>query len=50
GMVGENGHAWLSGVDENQQFTVHWGDQKTCAIHLPEHLEDVTKRLILPCH
>ncbi len=46
GMVGENGHAWLSGVDENQQFTVHWGDQKTCAIHLPEHLEDVTNRLI----
>ncbi len=49
GMVGENGHAWLSGVDEDQQFTVHWGDQKTCAIHLPEHLEDVTNRLIL-CH
>ena len=50
GMVGEEGHAWLSGVAENQQFTVIWGDKQRCIIHLPERLEDTTKRLILPCH
>lgn len=49
GMVGEEGHAWLSGVAENQLFTVVWGEQ-SCIIHLPERLEDTTKRLILPCH
>ncbi|MBZ4072408.1 fimbria/pilus outer membrane usher protein [Escherichia fergusonii] len=50
GMVSEDGHAWLSGVDENQQFTVLWGDNRSCTIHLPERLEDTSKRLILPCH
>ena len=49
GMVGEEGHAWLSGVAENQLFTVVWGEH-SCIIHLPEGLEDTTKRLILPCH
>ncbi|MEK8280499.1 hypothetical protein P2N84_22780, partial [Escherichia coli] len=48
-LVGEEGHAWLSGVAENQLFTVVWGEQ-SCIIHLPERLEDTTKRLILPCH
>ncbi|EII9935690.1 fimbrial biogenesis outer membrane usher protein [Escherichia coli] len=50
GMVGEEGHAWLSGVDENQQFTVLWGDNQSCTIHLPEHVEDISKRLNLLCH
>ncbi|MCC4668880.1 FimD/PapC C-terminal domain-containing protein, partial [Escherichia coli] len=50
GMVGEEGHAWLSGVAENQQFTVIWGDSQRCSIHLPEHMEDTANRLILPCH
>ncbi|WP_249451965.1 FimD/PapC C-terminal domain-containing protein, partial [Acinetobacter indicus] len=49
GMVGEEGHAWLSGVAENHLVTVVWGGQ-CCIIHLPERLEDKTKRLILPCH
>lgn len=50
GMVSEEGHAWLGGVAENQQFTVLWGDKQSCIINLPERLEDTTKRLILPCH
>ncbi|WP_431189025.1 hypothetical protein, partial [Escherichia coli] len=24
--------------------------EQSCIIHLPERLEDTTKRLILPCH
>lgn len=50
GMVGEKGHAWLSGVAENQKFTVVWGDSQHCSLHLPEHMEDTANRLILPCH
>lgn len=50
GMVGEEGHAWLSGVAENQKFTVVWGDNQHCSLHLPEHMEDTANRLILPCH
>ncbi|HCP9266952.1 fimbria/pilus outer membrane usher protein [Escherichia coli] len=50
GMVGEEGHAWLSGVAENQKFTVVWGDSQHCSLHLPEHMEDTANRLILPCH
>ncbi|MFO6427357.1 FimD/PapC C-terminal domain-containing protein [Escherichia coli] len=50
GMVGEEGHAWLSGVAENQKFTVVWGDSQHCSLHLPEHMEDAANRLILPCH
>lgn len=50
GMVGEDGHAWLSGVGESQRFTILWGDKQRCLIQLPQHLEDMSKRLILPCH
>lgn len=50
GMVGEEGHAWLSGVAENQKVTVVWGDSQHCSLHLPEHMEDTANRLILPCH
>ena len=39
GMVGEEGHAWLSGVAENQKFTVVWGDSQHYSLHLPEHME-----------
>ncbi|MGU0161604.1 hypothetical protein ACVXHB_24485 [Escherichia coli] len=31
-MVGEEGHAWLSGVAENQKFTVVWGEQSSLFI------------------
>ncbi|MGU0043637.1 hypothetical protein ACVXHA_17250 [Escherichia coli] len=40
----------LSGVAENQKFTVVWGDSQHCSLHLPEHMEDTANRLILPCH
>ncbi len=49
GMVSEEGHAWLSGVDAGQQFIVRWGSQ-SCQIALPENLENITQRLLLPCH
>ncbi|POP49074.1 hypothetical protein CHU32_10880 [Superficieibacter electus] len=49
GMVSEEGHAWLSGVDSGQTFIVRWEDH-TCQITLPEALEKVTQRLLLPCH
>lgn len=50
GMVSEDGHAWLGGVDSGQQFTVMWGDKQTCTITLPDALDISTQYLILPCH
>ncbi len=46
GMVDEEGYTWLSGVAENQLFTVVWGEQ----LHYSsaERL-GTTRRLILPC-
>lgn len=39
GMVSEEGHAWLGGVDSGQHFTVQWGDKKTCtfAVMIPTY-------------
>lgn len=42
GMVSEEGHAWLGGVDSGQHFTVQWGDKKTCTFALPDTLEVMT--------
>ena len=50
GMVSEEGHAWLGGVDSGQHFTVQWGDKKTCTFALPDTLDITTQNLILPCH
>ena len=50
GMVSEDGHAWLGGVDSRQQFTVQWGDKQTCTIALPDSLDISMQGLILPCH
>lgn len=50
GMVSEDGHAWLGGVNSGQQFAVQWGEQQTCNITLPELLDIATEQLLLPCH
>lgn len=49
GMVSEEGHAWLSGVAAGQHFIVQWGDRR-CQITLPDNLDNITQRLLLPCH
>lgn len=49
GMVSEEGHVWLSGVKKAQSLIVQWEDRK-CTITLPNDLEQVTQRLMLPCH
>ncbi|HDT6544887.1 TPA: fimbrial biogenesis outer membrane usher protein [Kluyvera ascorbata] len=49
GMVSEEGHVWLSGVNEGKTFRVQWGSI-TCRITLPDSLSQLPRQLILPCH
>lgn len=49
GMVSEEGHVWLSGVNDGQHFRVQWGGI-TCRITLPDTLTQLPRQLILPCH
>lgn len=49
GMLSEEGHVWLSGVNEGQQFSVQWGNL-SCRITLPDTLTPLPRQLILPCH
>ena len=49
GMVSEEGHAWLSGVNGGQEFNVQWGANH-CRISLPDSLANLPQRLMLPCH
>ncbi|EOT8214847.1 fimbria/pilus outer membrane usher protein [Escherichia albertii] len=49
GMVSEEGHAWISGINAGQQLIVLWGNNM-CQITLPEVLENISQRLLLPCH
>lgn len=49
GMVSENGHVWLSGVNGGQRFIIQWGDI-TCRIMLPSSLTPLPPQLMLPCH
>ncbi|WP_434661445.1 fimbria/pilus outer membrane usher protein [Klebsiella sp. MISC125] len=49
GMVSEEGHAWLSGVNGGQEFNVQWG-ASFCRISLPDSLTNLPQRLMLPCH
>lgn len=49
GMLSEEGHVWLSGVNEGQQFSVQWGSL-SCRITLPDTLTPLPRQLILPCH
>ncbi|ALR78102.1 fimbria/pilus outer membrane usher protein [[Enterobacter] lignolyticus] len=49
GMVSEEGHVWLSGVNGGQQFNLQWG-KNTCRITLPDALTTLPQPLMLPCH
>ncbi|MFV0263047.1 MAG: fimbria/pilus outer membrane usher protein [Kluyvera sp.] len=49
GMVSEEGHVWLSGVNDGQTFSVQWGNVR-CRITLPDSLTQLPRQLILPCH
>lgn len=49
GMVSEEGHVWLSGIKNAQSLIVQWENRK-CTITLPDNLETITQRLMLPCH
>ncbi|HGK4671862.1 TPA: fimbria/pilus outer membrane usher protein [Kluyvera georgiana] len=49
GMVSEEGHVWLSGVNAGQQFTVQWAETR-CRITLPDSLTAIPQPLMLPCH
>lgn len=49
GMLSDEGHVWLSGVNEGQQFRVQWGNL-SCRITLPDTLTPLPRQLILPCH
>lgn len=49
GMVSEEGHVWLSGVNDGQHLRVQWAGI-TCLIALPDTLTHLPRQLILPCH
>lgn len=49
GIVGDEGIAWVVGVAENEELGVFWGNEKRCAINIPETIDPKTQMLLMPC-
>ncbi|QXN62769.1 outer membrane usher protein [Serratia fonticola] len=50
GIVNDGGSVYLSGINPNEEMTVHWNGQAQCALVLPAViLQSGTTDLLLPC-
>ncbi len=50
GIVNDDGNVYLSGINPNEEMTVHWSGQAQCALTLPAQIPsgDIAN-LLLPC-
>ncbi|HCJ6522341.1 TPA: outer membrane usher protein [Enterobacter cloacae] len=50
GIVNDDGNVYLSGINPNEEMTVHWSGQAQCALKLPAQIPsgDIAN-LLLPC-
>lgn len=50
GIINDGGSVYLSGINPNEEMTVHWGGQAQCALTLPAKIpQSGTTDLLLPC-
>lgn len=51
GIVGDDGEAYLSGMQPNGIMTLQWNGTETCKVQLPASLQkNMNQMLLLPCH
>jgi len=50
GIVNDGGSVYLSGIQANEEMTVHWEGKAQCKVHLPKvHSDSGLNNLLLPC-
>ncbi|MDY7605650.1 outer membrane usher protein [Serratia marcescens] len=50
GIVNDDGNVYLSGINPNEEMTVHWSGQAQCALTLPAQIpQGDAANLLLPC-